>query len=175
MTMLFDMLHHLDKIIEFVRSFLLKIYFRNPNFKDFKQMSPSLAKSIEDILQYNGDDFEADFELNFTVRTAISVKSFCHYVVQVLTVSPLLYLDRTQGLCFINLIPSFCLRPNVDPVCFTVTLYSLFSLLVKAVKIIMMFFFFILLCFVSWANQIINFHVLVDQQCGQGMENQISY
>ena len=86
MTMLFDMLHHLDKIIEFVRSFLLKIYFRNPNFKDFKQMSPSLAKGIEDILQYNGDDFEADFELNFTVRTAISVESFFHYVVQVLTV-----------------------------------------------------------------------------------------
>ena len=80
MTMLFDMLHHLDKIIEFVRSFLLKIYFRNPNFKDFKQMSPSLAKGIEDILQYNGDDFEADFELNFTVRTALSVKSFFHYV-----------------------------------------------------------------------------------------------
>ena len=37
-------------------------------------MSPSLAKGIEDILQYNGDDFEADFELNFTVRTVISVK-----------------------------------------------------------------------------------------------------
>ena len=49
--------------------------FRSPSFKDFMQLFPSMAKSIEEILQYSGNNFEEVFDLNFTVNKDCQCRS----------------------------------------------------------------------------------------------------
>ena len=54
---------------------VIAFIFRSPSFKDFMQLFPSMAKSIEEILQYSGNNFEEVFDLNFTVNKDCQCRS----------------------------------------------------------------------------------------------------
>ena len=40
---------------------------RPPSFDDFKEMFPVIGRSLQSLLDYDGDDFDEKFGLNFTV------------------------------------------------------------------------------------------------------------
>jgi E3 ubiquitin-protein ligase HERC4 len=44
-----------------------KLYKRAPTLQDMSYLSPSVAKSLDSILKYEGDDFESVFDLTFEV------------------------------------------------------------------------------------------------------------
>ncbi len=55
------------------------VCFRNPSFRDFQQMFPSVAKGMDEVLKYSGEDFESKFDLNYTVQIT-SVHSHVFYM-----------------------------------------------------------------------------------------------
>lgn len=44
-----------------------KLLKETPTIQDLRQLSPSVAKSLESLLKYDGDDFESTFCLNFEI------------------------------------------------------------------------------------------------------------